>query len=45
MIETSLRVWTGTAGITAFAVTLPVIALYFLTSDPHRCGTCWHACC
>jgi hypothetical protein len=34
MIETSLRLWTGTAGIAAFVVTLPVITLYFVTFDP-----------
>ena len=34
MIETSLRLSTGTAGIAAFVVTLPVITLYFITSDP-----------
>lgn len=34
MAETSLRLWTGVAGIGAFVATLPVIALYFITTDP-----------
>jgi hypothetical protein len=34
MVEASLRLWTGIAGIGAFAMTLPVIVLYFIASDP-----------
>ena len=34
MVDSTVRMWTGIAGIGVFVMTLPVIALYFITSDP-----------
>lgn len=34
MADITLRLWTGIAGIGVFVMTLPVVALYFITSDP-----------
>lgn len=34
MVDITVRTWTGIAGIGVFVMTLPVIALYFITSDP-----------